>query len=1577
MKDEFQQFKSQLLPALVSLTQASKFLTPNDVSFYRSDLKISNQIDALSAKTLASINCVAKMLGDRNADELFDGIERNVVEDFNEAVNLLDNVYEKSDVWLETLTKKKAPSILTMDSGARDQKGRPGTAMLRPQLKFSDKIDNSNKPWHPIIKSKPNSSQTHRAGAEVSTEMSLHLQGIDRTHHETAHPYQYEIQNLEYPPGIYAAAPEIPFLPIENTPMIWVDTVDKLDHLCKVLKSCVEFAVDLEHHDYRSFQGFTCLIQVSTRTTDYIIDALQLRSELHLLNDAFTDPKITKVLHGAEMDVQWLQRDFGVYIVNLFDTFHASHVLELPKHSLAFLLSNYCDIYTDKKYQTADWRIRPLSSEMIHYAKTDTHYLLYIFDRMRNEILSRSAQNDNLMRVALERSAETSLKKYEKPIYNGMTGEGSGGWKNLLRKSNEAMNHENLAVLKAIHAWRDHIARKEDESTAYVLPNHMLLKLARFMPTSASDIVAGLSYVPPLVRIHAQDIASLIEQSLLLSRSDLNTVLAAPAIEVPEQPKTRSETQPDFPPAQPAGKIEPHVLKYPVEIGTCAVSSVLGADFDEVETPSAHLQAAMVHSDLTLLAPAYVEDQEEDQEDQELAEDIVEKVEVTTHPPSHPDRKQKNVAAVQIPDPTPAPAPAKAVPRDANFKPFDYSKASDPFEMETARQEKFVQNISEGTSKQAKKNESKKEKKTAKSTTLSGWLLSLIVLVAGLLSASYLTTQTFDFGGKYKQLEMFYRKFTQKGERIFTARELAKYDGSDPTLPIYLAVNGRVYDVSAGPSYYGKGGSYSFFSGKDATRAFTTGCFEPEHLTHDLRGLSKEELTGMDTWIDFYEKSSKYHYVGRVIHDPIPDDAPMPPKHAGTLVAPLFDKILIANRGEIACRVMRTAKKLGIKSVAVYSEADKDSMHVQMADEAYCIGPASSSESYLNVEKILEVAKRSDAKAIHPGYGFLSENSAFAETVAQRGIEFIGPPAQSIIDMGSKRFGLPAPLTHSASKNIMIKAGVPVVPGYHGANQDADFLKNEADKMGYPVLIKAVKGGGGKGMRIVQSSDEFLEMLQSSRREAIKHFSDDAVLVEKYITRPRHVEVQVFADKMGNAVYLFERDCSVQRRHQKILEEAPGPGISPELRASLGEKAVSAAKAVNYVGAGTVEFILDTDTNNFYFMEMNTRLQVEHPITEMVTGTDLVEWQIQVASGNRLPRLQSELNLDGHAFEARIYAENPEKGFLPDTGKLVHIRTPEASSSVRIETGVRQGDEVSVHYDPMISKLVVWSENRTEALRVLRKALGEFEVGSCAANAKVVGPSTNIEFLKALASHPSFIAGDVDTGFIKRHETDLFKPEQFPDPLVVAQTALYFVACERMHHQLDSDSPWLSSSSFRLNSNNIKEFKYFVNRDRTDFVTVQVTYLSGSRFALKIVQSDGVAHTIENCELHTAVDAAQLVATIGDCRSTARVVQDKETIHVFSGGFKYELFAPVPAYAVEKADEKGGSLVTPMPCKISQVYVKAGDRVKKGQTLIVLEAMKMEHTMKSPIDGVIAKVNYDVGELVAEGKRLVQFEEPA
>ncbi|XP_047304547.1 methylcrotonoyl-CoA carboxylase subunit alpha, mitochondrial isoform X6 [Homo sapiens] len=412
-------------------------------------------------------------------------------------------------------------------------------------------------------------------------------------------------------------------------------------------------------------------------------------------------------------------------------------------------------------------------------------------------------------------------------------------------------------------------------------------------------------------------------------------------------------------------------------------------------------------------------------------------------------------------------------------------------------------------------------------------------------------------------------------------------------------------------------------------------------------------------------------------------------------------KVLIANRGEIACRVMRTAKKLGVQTVAVYSEADRNSMHVDMADEAYSIGPAPSQQSYLSMEKIIQVAKTSAAQAIHPGCGFLSENMEFAELCKQEGIIFIGPPPSAIRDMGIK----------STSKSIMAAAGVPVVEGYHGEDQSDQCLKEHARRIGYPVMIKAVRGGGGKGMRIVRSEQEFQEQLESARREAKKSFNDDAMLIEKFVDTPRHVEVQVFGDHHGNAVYLFERDCSVQRRHQKIIEEAPAPGIKSEVRKKLGEAAVRAAKAVNYVGAGTVEFIMDSK-HNFCFMEMNTRLQVEHPVTEMITGTDLVEWQLRIAAGEKIPLSQEEITLQGHAFEARIYAEDPSNNFMPVAGPLVHLSTPRADPSTRIETGVRQGDEVSVHYDPMIAKLVVWAADRQAALTKLRYSLRQYNINS-------------------------------------------------------------------------------------------------------------------------------------------------------------------------------------------------------------------------------------------------------------------------
>ncbi|XP_011050855.1 PREDICTED: methylcrotonoyl-CoA carboxylase subunit alpha, mitochondrial isoform X3 [Acromyrmex echinatior] len=411
-----------------------------------------------------------------------------------------------------------------------------------------------------------------------------------------------------------------------------------------------------------------------------------------------------------------------------------------------------------------------------------------------------------------------------------------------------------------------------------------------------------------------------------------------------------------------------------------------------------------------------------------------------------------------------------------------------------------------------------------------------------------------------------------------------------------------------------------------------------------------------------------------------------------------INKILIANRGEIACRITKTAKKLGIKTVAVYSEADRNSMHVEQADEAYCIGPAQSSQSYLRKDKIISVVKQAKCQAVHPGYGFLSENTEFAQLCQKENIIFIGPPATAIRDMGIK----------NTSKAIMTKAGVPIIEGYHGDDQTNETLLVEARKIGFPLMIKAVRGGGGKGMRIAQKESDFVEALESARTESEKAFGDSAVLLEKYVTEPRHVEVQIFADKHGNAVFLFERDCSVQRRHQKVIEEAPAPGISQQLRQELGEAAVRAAKAVGYVGAGTVEFIMDRNNHSFHFMEMNTRLQVEHPITEAITGLDLVEWQLRVASGEKLPLKQEQITLNGHAFEARIYAENPRNGFLPGAGHLLYLKPPEATDNVRVETGVRQNDEVSVHYDPMIAKLVVWGKDRSEALNVLISKLNRW-----------------------------------------------------------------------------------------------------------------------------------------------------------------------------------------------------------------------------------------------------------------------------
>ncbi|MFT6578772.1 MAG: 3-methylcrotonyl-CoA carboxylase alpha subunit, partial [Zhongshania sp.] len=499
----------------------------------------------------------------------------------------------------------------------------------------------------------------------------------------------------------------------------------------------------------------------------------------------------------------------------------------------------------------------------------------------------------------------------------------------------------------------------------------------------------------------------------------------------------------------------------------------------------------------------------------------------------------------------------------------------------------------------------------------------------------------------------------------------------------------------------------------------------------------------------------------------------------------MFDKILIANRGEIACRVIKTARKMGILTVAVYSDADANALHVSMADEAIHIGASPARESYLDIDKIIAAAKLSGAQAIHPGYGFLSENAEFCRRCAAENIVFIGPPTSAIVAMGSK----------SAAKQIMEAAGVPLVPGYHGDDQDPEIIRKAANDMGYPVLLKATAGGGGKGMRQVWSAEEFDSALQAAKREALNGFGDDTMLVEKYLTQPRHIEIQVFCDSHGNAVYLFERDCSIQRRHQKVIEEAPAPGLSESLRSEMGDAAVRAAQAIDYVGAGTVEFLLDRD-GSFYFMEMNTRLQVEHPVTEMITGLDLVDWQLRVAAGATLPLKQNELQIRGHAIEARIYAEDPNNEFLPQTGTLHFLETPPESAHVRVDTGVREGDEVSVFYDPMIAKLIVWDRDRSAALRRLSSALKQYRIS---------GVINNIDFLHTISRHEAFAAADFDTGFIGKHEDSLLDNVSSQNPTRLALAALYLVLAQKQRinnyasASNDVNSPWNNPYNWRPN----------------------------------------------------------------------------------------------------------------------------------------------------------------------------------
>ncbi len=662
----------------------------------------------------------------------------------------------------------------------------------------------------------------------------------------------------------------------------------------------------------------------------------------------------------------------------------------------------------------------------------------------------------------------------------------------------------------------------------------------------------------------------------------------------------------------------------------------------------------------------------------------------------------------------------------------------------------------------------------------------------------------------------------------------------------------------------------------------------------------------------------------------------------------VFAKILVANRGEIACRIIRTARRMGIATVAVYSEADRGALHVELADEAWPIGAAPARDSYLNIGAIIAAARASGAEAAHPGYGFLSENADFAEACEKAGLVFIGPPAGAMRAMGSK----------AAAKTLMARAGVPLVPGYHGDDQDPGHLAEEARRIGFPVLIKAAAGGGGRGMRVVAEFGEFAAALEGAKREAAGAFGDDRMLIEKYLARPRHIEVQIFADRHGNAVHIFDRDCSIQRRHQKVIEEAPAPALDEERRLAMGKAAVNAARAVGYAGAGTVEFIADAD--GYYFIEMNTRLQVEHTVTEAVTGLDLVEWQLRVAAGEKLPLRQKDLAIRGHAIEARLYAEDPARGFLPQTGTLHGLRLP-AAEIARVDTGVRQGDAVTPYYDPMIAKIIAWGEDRPAAIGRLCRALAE---------TAVLGLRTNLGLLARVAAQPEFAAAEIDTGFIEHHRTALFPPRREAPDAALAAAALARLlagaaaASARAARAGDPFSPWASVDGWRPSGRSHQDLVF---RDDTEERTVTATAAeTGWR-----LQFDGEV----GCRTVVASggprsDGSFAIALDGAHRRLIVLGHGSEWA-VFFDGESWRLVEIDPLAAHRDEDPSGGRLTAPMPGRITQLLVRAGDAVRRGQPLIVLEAMKMEHTVAAPADGTVAAVRFAVGDLVEEGAELV------
>ncbi|ENW90596.1 MULTISPECIES: acetyl/propionyl/methylcrotonyl-CoA carboxylase subunit alpha [Acinetobacter] len=657
----------------------------------------------------------------------------------------------------------------------------------------------------------------------------------------------------------------------------------------------------------------------------------------------------------------------------------------------------------------------------------------------------------------------------------------------------------------------------------------------------------------------------------------------------------------------------------------------------------------------------------------------------------------------------------------------------------------------------------------------------------------------------------------------------------------------------------------------------------------------------------------------------------------------MFEKILIANRGEIACRVIRTAKKLGIATVAVYSDADAQAQHVKLADEAVYIGESPAAQSYLQIERIIEAAKSTGAQAIHPGYGFLSENDQFAFACQDNNIVFIGPPVDAILAMGLK----------ATSKALMEKAGVPLTPGYHGTNQDAAFLKQQADDIGYPVLIKASAGGGGKGMRLVERSEDFLSALASCKSEARSSFGNEDVLIERYVVQPRHIEVQVFGDTHGNYVHLFERDCSVQRRHQKVLEEAPAPKMPEDKLEAMRQAAIDAARAVNYVGAGTVEFIVEQD-GTAYFMEMNTRLQVEHPVTEMITGQDLVEWQLRVAFGEPLPKQQHELQIHGHALEARVYAEEPEKGFIPAIGQISYLHYPAQNEAVRVDSGIVEGDEISTYYDPMIAKLIVWGKNREAALTQMHHALGQFHVD---------GLGNNIAFLDRLVLCDSFKNANLDTGLIQREEEFLLKPATELNSTLVVSAAFIELLSRLTQNPSASNPVWQTNAFWRLNLQSGQTIKLQCN-DKT--LNIQ--------FAAQehgfVAQYEGQTFELEG----QLLDAHTLQFKLAGKQQKLAFSQTEHGITLFQNGQSYKFTYLKPVF--NQDDEQGAenNLTAPMPGVITQVLVAANDKVKKDDVLMTLEAMKIEYSIRAPHDGIVASSYFQTGDQVKAGDELVEFQ---